>query len=196
MASPRRGNLQVTILPKQSDIDLLARLIGIRDSANLAGHTDDLFSQIDFQGADATVLGPGRNNLVVPKIKMRRLRDLGLFYVIHTGATGFTFDLADDVRDRLDQMRVAVSRLSVPQRPDAGKGVGAEAELTRIRRRPGRPGWTRELFQTRYREALGRATPPFTYRAVAMQIDMLDGTRGTEPDYLRKLVRRHGLPPE
>jgi hypothetical protein len=48
MASPRRGNLQVTILPKQSDIDLLARLIGIRDSANLAGHTDDLFSQIDF----------------------------------------------------------------------------------------------------------------------------------------------------
>jgi hypothetical protein len=177
----------VTILPKQSDIDLLARLLDIRKSADLAGLTNDLFSQIDC---------PGRNNLVVPKIKMRRLRDLGLFYVIHTGATGFTFDLADDVRDRLDQMRVAVSKISVPQRPDAGMGIEAEAELTRIRRRPGRPGWTRELFQTRYREARGRATPPFTYRAVAMHFEALDGTRGTEPDYLRKLVRKHGLPPE
>jgi hypothetical protein len=109
----------VTILPKQSDIDLLlARLLAIRESADLAGLTNDLFFQIDFQGADATVFGPGRNNLVVPKIKMRRLRDLGLFYVIHTGATGFKFDLADDVRDRLDLMRVAVSRLSVPQRRD------------------------------------------------------------------------------
>jgi len=186
----------VTILPKQSDIDLLARLIGIRESADLAGHTDDLFSQIDFQGAEAAVLGPGRNNQVVPKIKMRRLRDLGVFYVIHTGATGFTFDLADDVRDRLEQMRVAVSRLSVPQRPDAGTGFEADAELTRIRRGPGRPGWTRDLFRTRYQEALGRATPPFTYRAVAPYFEMLDGTVGTDPDYLRKLVRKHGLPLE
>jgi hypothetical protein len=38
--------------------------------------------------------------------------------------------------------------------------------------------------------------PPFTCRAVAMHFDMLDGTRGTDPDYLRKLVRRHRLPPE
>jgi hypothetical protein len=187
----------VTILPKKRDIDLLARLIDIRGSADLAGHTDDLFTQIDPQGDDAVVVGPGRiDRLVVSKIRMRRLRDLGLFYVIDTGATMFTFDLADDANDRLEVMRVAVGRISRAQRPDSGKGVEAEAELTRIRRRPGRPGWTRELFQTRYREALGRATPPFTYRAVAMHFDMLDGTRGTDPDYLRKLVRRHGLPPE
>lgn len=187
----------MTILPKQSDIDLLAGLIDIRDSADLAGHTDDLFRQIDFQGADAVVFGPGRNHrLVISKIRMRRLRDLGLFYVIDTGSKGFTFDLADDVRDRLEQMRVAVGRLSGPQPPDAGMGMEAEAELTRIRRRPGRPGWTHELFRTRYQEALGRATPPFTYRAVAVHFDMLDGTRGTDPDYLRKLVSKHGLPPE
>lgn len=187
----------MTILPKQSDIDLLARLIDIRDSADLAGHTDDLFRQIDVNGPDAVVFGPGRNNRhVISKIKMRRLRDLGLFYVIDTGATGFTFDLADDVRDRLEQMRVAVGRLPGRQRPDAGMGIEAEAELTRIRRRPGRPGWTAELFWARYREARGRATPPYTDRAVAPYFETLDGTHGTNPDYLRKLARKHGRPPE
>lgn len=83
------GNCKVTILPKQSDIDLLARLIDIRDSADLAGHTDDLFRQWDPQGAEAVVFGPGRNNRqVISKIKMRRLRDLGLFYVIDGGSRG------------------------------------------------------------------------------------------------------------
>lgn len=74
--------------------------------------------------------------------------------------------------------------------------IEADAELTRIRRRPGRPGWTDELFRTRYQEAVGRATPPYTCPAVALHFDVLDGTRGTEPDYLRKLVRKHGLPRE
>jgi len=63
-------------------------------------------------------------------------------------------------------------------------------------RGPGRPGWTAELFWTRYQEARGRAKPPYTYRAIAPYFDTLDGTRGADPDYVRKLVRRHGLPPE
>ena len=62
-------------------------------------------------------------------------------------------------------------------------------------RRAGRPGWTRELFWTRYRDALGRAEPPHTNAAIAAHLEMLDGEIGTEPDYLRKLVRRFGLPP-
>ena len=62
-------------------------------------------------------------------------------------------------------------------------------------RHPGRPGWTAELFWARYREALAKAPPPRTYRVVAPLFVALDGTEGTSPEYLRKLVRRFGLPP-
>lgn len=133
----------MTILPKQSDIDLLAQLIDIRDSADLAGHTDDLFRQFDPQGAEAIVFGPGGNSQVVSKLTMRRLRDLGLFYVIDSGPNVFRFDLADDVRDRLEQMRVAVSRLSGTQPPDEGRGGQPSAQLPP--RRPGRPKGTRSV---------------------------------------------------
>jgi len=61
-------------------------------------------------------------------------------------------------------------------------------------RRRGRPGWTQELFAARYRAARERATPPYTDRSIAAHLEMLDGETGTEPDYLRKLVKRFGLP--
>jgi len=63
-------------------------------------------------------------------------------------------------------------------------------------RGPGRPGWTDELFWSRYQKALDRATPPFTYRSIAPHFETLDGTRGSDPEYVRKLVRRHGRPPD
>ncbi len=62
-------------------------------------------------------------------------------------------------------------------------------------RQPGRPGWTPELFWARYREAVAKAPPPHTYSAIAPHFVALDGTKGTSPEYLRKLVRRFGLPP-
>ena len=62
-------------------------------------------------------------------------------------------------------------------------------------RGPGRPGWTRELFWARYADARTRSAPPHTYAAIAAHFEMLDGETGTEPDYLRKLVKRFGLPP-
>ena len=39
-------------------------------------------------------------------MQMRRLEDLGLLRVIDRLADGFTFDLVDNVRDRLEEMRV------------------------------------------------------------------------------------------
>ena len=61
--------------------------------------------------------------------------------------------------------------------------------------RPGRPGWTPELFWARYDEACERAAPPHTYRSVAQHFVALDGAQGTSPEYLRKLVRRFGRQP-
>jgi len=62
--------------------------------------------------------------------------------------------------------------------------------------RPGRPAWTADLFWVRYRKARDQATPPYTYGALSPHLEMLDGTVGTDAEYLRKLVRRYGLPPE
>jgi hypothetical protein len=70
------------------------------------------------------------------------------------------------------------------------------ADLYGAARGPGRPGWTAELFGTRYQEARGRAKRPYTYRSIAPHFETLDGTRGTDPDYLRKLVRRYRPTPE
>lgn len=62
-------------------------------------------------------------------------------------------------------------------------------------RGPGRPGWTRDLFSTRYQAALDRATPPYTHQSIADQFEMLDGSIGADPDHLRKLLKRYGRPP-
>jgi hypothetical protein len=137
------GICKVAILPRQSDIDLLAKLIDIRDSADLTGHTDDLFRQIDPQGEQSVVSGPGRTGLVVSKLTMRRLRDLGLFYIIDSGPTVCRFDLADDVRDRLEQMRLDVARLSGPQ--PQGVARGGQPGTGPQPRRPGRPKGTRSV---------------------------------------------------
>lgn len=59
----------------------------------------------------------------------------------------------------------------------------------------GRPAWSRELFCVRYREARARTDPPHTNASIAAQFEMLNGDMGIEADYLRKLVRRFGLPP-
>ncbi|HVM29543.1 MAG TPA: hypothetical protein VM305_02050 [Candidatus Limnocylindrales bacterium] len=72
---------------------------------------------------------------------------------------------------------------------------GARSAITSHPRRPGRPGWTPELFWGRYRDACSRSTQPCTYRSVARVFDSLDGERGIDPDHLRKLLRRYGPPP-
>jgi len=72
----------------------------------------------------------------------------------------------------------------------------ARPARTRRQRRPGRPGWSAELFRARYQEACARSTPPHSFRSVAPNFDTLDGDRGIDPDHLRKLARRFGLPPE
>ena len=83
-------------------------------------------------------------------------------------------------------------RLRLPTPPPEDEP--ASRTTTPRRRRPGRPAWTAELFWARYRDAVDRSTPPHTYEAVAPHFMTLDGTIGTSPEYLRKLVRRFGLP--
>lgn len=102
-------------------------------------------------------------------------------------------------RPRTVERRADRTRTSVVERHDDRRAPAHadDAEPTgrgSAARQRGRPGWTSELFATRYHAAQERATPPYTYQAVAEHLEMLDGETGTEPDYLRKLVKRFGLP--
>src|SRR5689334_23356732 len=103
----------VTIQPKQADIDLLSQIIDVRDSAHLAGHTDKPFGLANLNGGQSLLVGPGNaGGTGVSTFAVQRLQDLGLFRVITSDSKGMTFDLVDDFRDRLEEMRVAIGQPS------------------------------------------------------------------------------------
>jgi hypothetical protein len=64
------------------------------------------------------------------------------------------------------------------------------------RRRRGRPGWTREVFDAHVAEAEERAGHPATDKRVAEHFRPLDGLPGLgiEPNHLARLRRRRALP--
>ncbi len=86
------------------------------------------------------------------------------------------------------------TRVAAPPDPLATSRSPRPMSSRTSARHRGRPGWTPELFAARYRAARERATPPYTDQSIAAHLEMLDGATGTEPDYLRKLVKRFGLP--
>jgi len=99
--------------PSPEDVDLLARLIDMRDSAHLAGHRSKPFIHTAFNGGDSAVMAPGQTGAItVPTMALGRLRDLGVLRVINDRGRSYTFDLADDVRDRIDEMRAAAGQPS------------------------------------------------------------------------------------
>lgn len=93
-----------------------------------------------------------------------------------------------------DEFKVQLDRGAAPPSPPTTASEAAYAAGRRTGQ-PGRPAWTCDRFWTRYQEALGRSDPPHTNASIAAHFEMLDGAVGIEPDYLRKLVRRFGLPP-
>jgi len=119
----------VTIRPTPEDIDLLVQLIDMRDSAHLAGHTQDAFRLTQLQGTESILDSPGHSGRIqVSTFAMERLRDLNLFRVISAPARGLKFDLVDDVRDRLEEMRVAIGK---PSRMGQLEAAAARAEAAK-----------------------------------------------------------------
>ncbi len=68
---------------------------------------------------------------------------------------------------RLDDATIRVT-LGLPPAVTKVRKTSSGAPVVRPRR-AGRPGWTPELFWTRYRDALGRAEPPHTSASIAAQ---------------------------
>ena len=123
-------------------------------------------------------------------------RELGCRRVMHradvrAGTSGVEVKIA--ARPVAPNWRDEYKGLLVQPSTNATGGDGAPDQL--VPRRPGRPAWTRELYHARYREARDRTNPPHANAAIAANLEMLDRATGTDPDYLRKLVQRFGLPP-
>lgn len=99
--------------PSPEDVDLLAQLIDMRDSAHLAGHRSRPFVHTAFNGGESAVTAPGQTGAItIPTMALSRLRDLGVLRVITDRGRSYTFDLADDVRDQIEAMRVATGQPS------------------------------------------------------------------------------------
>ena len=99
--------------PRQEDVDLLQHLIDLRDSAHLAGHTTLPFMLIHDGPHEDLVSAPGDNRANgVPGLLVKRLQDEGVIEIVKNLPHGFTFDLSDDCRERLDQMRASLGQPS------------------------------------------------------------------------------------
>lgn len=119
----------MTSQPNQGDIDLLVQIIDMRDSAHLAGHTDKPFNLAKLNGGQSVLVSPGQaGGTNVSTFTVQRLQDLGVFRVITSTPTGLTFDLVDDFRDRLEEMRVALGQPSRLGEAEAAKERATAAQ--------------------------------------------------------------------
>jgi hypothetical protein len=130
---------------------------------------------------------------------------------INTDVDPFNADLPGEVRaqlkTRFDKARAdadLVAALGVPLRhrsPRRRDDLQAHRHRSTVaapsgsipppRRGPGRPGWTRELFEDRYREAVAATPPPQTYAALAEHFRAMNGFKGgLSGENLGKLRRR------
>jgi hypothetical protein len=88
--------------------------------------------------------------------------------------------LSEQARQNPDEILAAIEVL----RPQAGGGVDASESLAR--RRPGRPGWTEAELLTHWRAAEAEAQSQ-RMADIAACFRGLGGTKGVNPNYLRRL---------
>ena len=104
--------------------------------------------------------------------------------------------IADGARD--DEILAATSSYPIPERRWIEATLArlhgpSTAEPARPRRPPGRPPWSTPLYLAQWREAVARGglRDHAGIEEVAPYFELLDGTIGADPPYLRRLDRRH-----
>jgi hypothetical protein len=110
--------------------------------------------------------------------------------------------LNEEERQSAEDILTAVGDLRPPQDNDETvaeqpRGRSGEAPAGLAQGTPGRPAWTRALFEGRWEKAYALTEEPRTIPNVAVWFEALDGTVGIDPEYLRDLRRRwrrHELP--
>jgi hypothetical protein len=141
---------------RPEELDLLVRMLDRRDSAHLAGVTSDVFQATELNGGTSVLFYPGHSGGEdVPSLTVSRFRSLGVFHVIKEWGEGFTFDLVDDIRDRLEQLRQAAGQPTL-----LGEAVAARqqagAELTALQARVEQAAGERQAKREAFASAVGR----------------------------------------
>jgi len=91
---------------KPEELDLIALMIDKRDSAHLSGHRSDPFRAASLNGGVTVLHFPGRTGAdQISTMTFERFLALDLFHVFSRNETVTTFDLADDIRDRLELLK-------------------------------------------------------------------------------------------
>lgn len=152
----------------------------------------------------------GKEHEVVPGLNVWLLKSLDLAHETRSDLTSeeflrlFRICAANDsdllVRPQPIEILAAVALLHPPADSTMGspqRNLSTSAASGLAKRTPGRPAWTRALFEARWEEAYGLTEAPRTIANVADQFEGLDGRVGIDPEHLRDLRsrwRRHELP--
>jgi len=102
-----------------------------------------------------------------------------------------TLELPQSPRDAPRHPGLATGRRRIEANGGESMEAAEPASVPDPRKGAGRPGWTRELFEERWREAMKATPEPRTYPALAAHFRARDGTfGGVGGDHLGKLRRR------
>jgi hypothetical protein len=141
---------------RSDELDLLTRMIDKRDSAHLSGHRDDPFRVAELNGGLSVLTYPGGMGADnVPTRTIRRFRSLDLFQIFNTGKNVVVFDLADDVRDRIEELRDEAGEPSVLAQERAAR-ARAEDQQSRLEVRIERAARAREARRHAFAVKVGR----------------------------------------
>jgi hypothetical protein len=117
---------------RPEEIDHINALVDARDSAHLAGWTTSPFNAAAFNGGESLIRFPGGGGRQIPTTTLHRLRAEGLLNVYTSSRGGMTFDLVDDVRDRLEELRKATG---LPSRLDELEAASLRAQEEAVQAR-------------------------------------------------------------
>ncbi len=102
--------------------------------------------------------------------------------------------LSEQGRQNAKAILTAIAMLRPQDDPaitDRPRGLSGEAAAGLAPRKPGRPPWTRELFEEHWERAYGLTKKPKTIPRVAAHFKTLDGYPEIDPETLSRLRLRH-----
>jgi hypothetical protein len=121
-----------TIRLRPEELELLGTMIAKRDSAHLSGHTNEPFQLVTLNGGSSILVFPGQTGRQeVPTMTIDRLMNLQAFQPFSRNKNVMTFDLADDIRDKLERLKDDAGQPSLlaQERHARSRAEGRQSEL-------------------------------------------------------------------
>lgn len=118
-----------TIRLKPDELELIGQMIDKRDSAHLSGHTADPFSAVALNGGVTAIQFPGRTGAAqTTTLTFQRLLAVDVLVVVSRKGNVTNFDLADGIRDRLEDLKMEAGQPSQLERERAARARPEERQ--------------------------------------------------------------------